>query len=218
MKTNLFKAITAASTAALMLAIPVSSAYAADSYHDANGVHTTDTETFGDVAGDKITDAFESTGNVYIKIDNAIYPTEEDDEKAVYNVDVTWEDLTFTYISPKWNTTDHLYEGGTWDKESGTITVTNHSNWGITHAAKFDGGSTTASKELYNVKATITPPASNVIAACPINATTAPSAQYTVNVGLIDSTKGITTGKDFVLDTITVTITPTENGASNEPT
>lgn len=219
MKTNLFKAITAASTAALMLAIPVSSAYAAvtpDNPTPKTDIFVSGTPSDGQQAFSKETGAT-SKGDVVIKIDTSTYPESTIDEKAVYKVDVTWEKLTFTYTSPTWNANTHVYEGGTWNEDSGTITVTNHSNWGITHDAKFSNSSTTCETK-NNVKATITPPTSKAIAACPISAATAPSAEYEVSVALADENAGITVNEDFVLDTITVTITPNTAGASNKPT
>ena len=58
----------------------------------------------------------------------------------VYNVDITWGDMAFTYTAEAgiWDPTNHTYtgaEGGAWavDKEGGnTITVTNHSNADVT--------------------------------------------------------------------------------------
>lgn len=59
---------------------------------------------------------------------------------TVYSVDITWGDMAFTYTAEAgiWDPTNHTYtsaEGGTWkvDKDGGnTITVTNHSNTGVT--------------------------------------------------------------------------------------
>lgn len=59
---------------------------------------------------------------------------------TVYNVDITWGDMAFTYTAAAgiWDPTNHTYtgaEGGAWavDKEGGnTITVTNHSNADVT--------------------------------------------------------------------------------------
>lgn len=56
----------------------------------------------------------------------------------VYSVDITWEDLNFTYNGASkgnWNPQTHKYEDGTmagWAAGNGTITVTNHSNIAIT--------------------------------------------------------------------------------------
>ena len=59
---------------------------------------------------------------------------------TVYNVDITWGDMAFTYTAAAgiWDPTTHKTtgaEGGAWtvDKEGGnTITVTNHSNTDVT--------------------------------------------------------------------------------------
>ena len=56
-------------------------------------------------------------------------------EEAIYNVDLNWGDLTFTYtetVEKVWNPETHTYDstvtGGSWDKTEATIKVTNHSN------------------------------------------------------------------------------------------
>lgn len=56
-------------------------------------------------------------------------------EEAIYNVDLNWGDLTFTYtetVEKVWNPETHTYDstvtGGSWDKTEAEITVTNHSN------------------------------------------------------------------------------------------
>ena len=64
---------------------------------------------------------------------------------TVYNVDITWGDMAFTYTAAAgiWDPTTHKTtgaEGGAWtvDKEGGnTITVTNHSNKGVTAAFSY---------------------------------------------------------------------------------
>lgn len=61
---------------------------------------------------------------------------------TVYNVDITWGDMAFTYTAAAgiWDPATHTTtgaEGGGWtvDMEGGnTITVTNHSNTGVTAA------------------------------------------------------------------------------------
>ena len=63
----------------------------------------------------------------------------------VYNVDITWGDMAFTYTAAAgtWDPAKHTYtgaEGGTWkvDKDGGnTITVTNHSNADVTAAFSY---------------------------------------------------------------------------------
>lgn len=56
-------------------------------------------------------------------------------EQPIYNVDLNWGDLTFTYtetVEKVWNPDTHTYTdtvtGGSWDKTESTVTVTNHSN------------------------------------------------------------------------------------------
>ncbi len=57
---------------------------------------------------------------------------------TVYSVDIAWAGLEFTYngaFEGKWNPETHQYDEGTaagWAEGNGTITVTNHSNTGIT--------------------------------------------------------------------------------------
>lgn len=64
---------------------------------------------------------------------------------TVYSVDITWGDMAFTYTAEAgiWDPATHKTtgaEGGVWkvDKEGGnTITVTNHSNTGVTAAFNY---------------------------------------------------------------------------------
>ena len=55
-------------------------------------------------------------------------------EEAIYNVDIAWGDLTFTYsetTEKTWNPDTHTYDEavtGGWDKTESSVTVTNHSN------------------------------------------------------------------------------------------
>jgi len=55
-------------------------------------------------------------------------------EQPIYNVDLNWGDLTFTYTETTtkvWNPNTHTYDTTTtdsWDKTESTVTVTNHSN------------------------------------------------------------------------------------------
>ncbi len=220
-KTNLFKTLTAITTAAVMSALTVSTAFAAAD--SKNGIHTAGKDTFsstGDSPTFSTTGGATSTGDVYINVYGA-YPTQA--SEGTYKVEVEWTSLEFTYNNGTWDTGSHSYTGSTgWqdNKSSGTIKVTNHSNWSIKHSAAFTDG-TTATKN--NVTATITPPTTNAdtLSACPISSggttSTAPSVTYTVNVALDDDSKGVTAKEGFILDTVTVTITPDEPGASNIP-
>ena len=59
-------------------------------------------------------------------------------EPAVYSVDLTWEDMTFTYNESgtrTWNPDTHTYTDSTtsgWDKVAAAVTATNHSNTEVT--------------------------------------------------------------------------------------
>ena len=59
-------------------------------------------------------------------------------EPTVYSVDLTWEDMTFTYNESgtrTWDPDTHTYTGTTsagWDKYTAKVTATNHSNANVT--------------------------------------------------------------------------------------
>ena len=59
-------------------------------------------------------------------------------EPIVYSVDLTWEDMTFTYNESgtrTWNPDTHTYTDTTtsgWEKMTAAITATNHSNTEVT--------------------------------------------------------------------------------------
>ena len=59
-------------------------------------------------------------------------------EPTVYSVDLTWEDMTFTYNesgSRTWDPDTHTYTDTTsagWDKIAAAVTATNHSNTEVT--------------------------------------------------------------------------------------
>ena len=63
-------------------------------------------------------------------------------EPTVYSVDLTWEDMTFTYNESgtrTWDPDTHTYTDTTsagWDKIAAAVTATNHSNVQVT--VKFD--------------------------------------------------------------------------------
>lgn len=62
--------------------------------------------------------------------------------QKVYSVDLTWDDMTFTYNESgtrTWNPETHTYTEnvtGGWDKVTAAVTATNHSNAAVT--VKFD--------------------------------------------------------------------------------
>lgn len=59
-------------------------------------------------------------------------------EPTVYSVDLTWEDMTFTYNKSGtriWDPDTHTYTDTTsdgWDKDTAAVTATNHSNTKVT--------------------------------------------------------------------------------------
>ena len=59
---------------------------------------------------------------------------QNESEQPIYNVDLNWGELSFTYtetVEKVWNPDTHTYSTtttGSWDKTETTITVTNHSN------------------------------------------------------------------------------------------
>lgn len=215
-KTNLFKTLTAITTAALMFAIPVSSAFAdgrvagTDTYRSDE-----DPATFIVNPSEEQTAGATSTGDVYIKINNNSYPTDYNVIEAVYKVDVTWTDLTFTYNGGTWDPDNHTYtsDGGWQDGNTGSITVKNHSNWAVKSSATF-GSSNTATDKGFT--ATLTNFAVNSIDACPIGAADAAVPSNTIGV-TVTAGENVTATSDFTLGTITVTIQPDGNGTSNAP-
>lgn len=64
-------------------------------------------------------------------------------EATVYSVDITWENMTFTYnetTEKVWNAENHTYTtdtAGAWDKTSASITITNHSNAAVTASVSY---------------------------------------------------------------------------------
>lgn len=92
---------------------------------------------FAEVTGDKVglKTGENATNNV-----TATYAATANDESAVYYVDVTFGAMAFTYTdaAKTWNPSTHKYElqgaEGAWTCADGAnkITVTNHSNKGVT--------------------------------------------------------------------------------------
>ena len=125
---------------------------------------------------------------------------------TMYSVDITWEDMSFTYTAAgqgTWDPENHSYTGGSeasWSS-SKNITVTNHSNAAVTATAKFeaDSGYESTSMEFGNNGATVATAEGTQVSA-------APSATITVTPGgtLADTANG---GK---IGTITVSIAAAE--------
>lgn len=66
---------------------------------------------------------------------------------TIYSVDISWSGLEFTYngaYEGEWNPGTHSYDNGTkagWAEGTGTITITNHSNTGITAVPSYKAAS-----------------------------------------------------------------------------
>ena len=125
---------------------------------------------------------------------------------TVYNVDITWGDMAFTYTAEAgiWDPTNHTYtdaKGGAWavDKEGGnTITVTNHSNADVTAvfnyaaAEGFTGIRGTFDKESLALKTAVGTEVAN-----------APSGTAALT---LDGALGSDTTANTTIGTITVTL------------
>ncbi len=124
---------------------------------------------------------------------------------TVYSVDITWEDMSFTYTAGQgtWDPENHSYTGGSEASWSGSknITVTNHSNAAVKATAKFeaDSGYESTTMTFDNNEATVATAVGTEVAS-------APSATITVTPGgtLAESANG---GK---IGTITVSIAAAE--------
>lgn len=102
----------------------------------------TEEETEADGTGDSmtLTDANKS-GDIPVYGRYTIYQTSE----KVISVDVEWESMKFVYRVSRnkvWNPETHEYDDGetvaAWNKDRSDITVTNHSNVGVTASFRFD--------------------------------------------------------------------------------
>ena len=129
-----------------------------------------------------------------------------DASATVYSVDITWEDMSFTYTAAgqgTWDPENHSYTGSSEASWSGSknITVTNHSNAAVKATAKFeaDSGYESTSMEFGNNGATVATAEGTQVSA-------APSATITVTPSgtLAESANG---GK---IGTITVSIAAAE--------
>ena len=114
---------------------------------------------------------------------------------TVYSVDITWDDMSFTYTAAgegTWNPETHEYDDASeasWS-ESKDITVTNHSNAAVTATAKFeaDSGYESTSMEFGNNGATVATAEGTQVSAAPsatITITPTGSLAQTANGGKI---------------------------------
>ena len=158
------------------------------------------TETF-DTRVSGTTTPFETSKPVTIDV------TPHDPAK-IYYVVVDWEDTTFMYDfdgAPTWKPEDHTYDPistAHWDKTSANIKVTNHSNAAVTVTSLFSNGLTTIKK--YDVTGDLTNSSINLPTGEGLDWGTAANGTTTLNISGTPNVTG-----QFILDTITVTISPT---------
>lgn len=120
----------------------------------------------------------------------------------VISVDISWGAMAFTYTGASdgtWNPSDHTYSGSSeagWTASGNEITVTNHSNAGVTASLSF-----TATVE--GITGTFSNESLNLATAVGTTYEAAPSATstFTITGGQIDA--------DKALGTITVSIKTT---------
>lgn len=146
-----------------------------------------------------------SVGSQY-RIDVTAKYNDSAAEPTVYSVDLTWEDMTFTYNESGtriWDPDTHTYTDTTsagWDKVTAAVTATNHSNTKVTvsftYTPQGDTGVTVSMSKLSFILAAGVENMPNDAATnsslLTINASTKPNSSVTA--------EGVTIG------TITVTI------------
>lgn len=124
----------------------------------------------------------------------------------VYNVDIAWGDMAFTYTAAAgtWDPANHTYtgaEGGVWtvDKDGGnTITVTNHSNTGVTAAFSY-----AADAGFEGITGTFDNASLNLESAVGTTVEAAPKATASLS---LNGALGSTTADNTKIGTITVTL------------
>ena len=124
----------------------------------------------------------------------------------VYSVDITWGDMAFTYTAEAgiWDPSTHKTtdaEGGVWkvDNDGGnTITVTNHSNTGVTAAFSY-----AADTGFEGITGTFDNASLNLETAVGTTGEAAPKATASLS---LDGALGSTTADNTKIGTITVTL------------
>ena len=127
---------------------------------------------------------------------------------TVYSVDVSFDAFTFTYAidNGTWDPEKHSTVGGTegWvtenDANKDSLTVTNHSNAGITAGVVFDAGQS-------GVTLTFDDSSEGLATAVGTEFASAPAVTFTGTVGGTPADKTATNGTARTVGTITVTIT-----------
>lgn len=125
---------------------------------------------------------------------------------TVYSVDITWGDMAFTYTAEAgiWDPATHKTtgaEGVVWtvDKDGGnTITVTNHSNTGVTAAFSY-----AAADGFTGINGTFDNASLNLESAVGTTVEAAPKATTSLS---LDGALGSTTADNTKIGTITVTL------------
>lgn len=130
------------------------------------------------------------------------------DPAEIYKVEVAWDGLEFQITADKaeWNTTDLMYDltNGVLDEnESGTVTVTNHSNAAVNVAASFPNNNNSKTSIVsYGITATLS--GENGELASAVNQTEAPTKEYTVTPSGTPAAQ--VPDLTFTVDTIKVTV------------
>lgn len=129
-------------------------------------------------------------------------------ESTVYSVDVAWGSMDFTYTSAfkgTWNPATHKYDGATdakWTckENANVITVTNHSNAGVSLSFEYK-----SAKEYLSTIGTFDEPLVQLPTAEDTTRANAPTSRTTLTLSG-DMPTGTTTETNIVIGTITVTL------------
>lgn len=124
----------------------------------------------------------------------------------VYSVDITWEDMTFTYSEAgtmDWDPATHTYTENItagWDKESANVTVTNHSNVAVDVTFGY------VPVESYGVSTALTNTDATVNLAAGVEGGLAEAASVTATLTVSGTPNETVTADGVVVGTITVKI------------
>ena len=129
-------------------------------------------------------------------------------ESTVYSVDVTWGSMDFTYTSAfkgNWNPTTHQYDGATdakWTckENANVITVTNHSNAGVSLSFEYK-----SAENYSSIIGTFDEPLVELPTAEGTTRANAPTGRTTLTLSG-DMPTGTTTETNIVIGAITVTL------------
>ena len=122
------------------------------------------------------------------------------------SVDITWDDMTFTYTGASegtWNPESHSYTGSTeggWSKNTATITVVNHSNAAVNATLSFTATATGVTGTFTENSGTANDNILNLATAVGTSKEAAPTASAEFGIG------GAAITESKTLGTITVAI------------